>query len=100
VNTWCGQRHFAKLSAARHAKVVLVLYDDPKGGYPKSYARDELPVITHYPDQFGKPGQTTPTPTKSQVPQDLQQPGHRDQHQQASCCSISCVSWRWVQPVA
>ncbi|MFL4902847.1 NAD-dependent formate dehydrogenase [Streptomyces sp. MMS24-I2-30] len=39
------------------AKVLCVLYDDPTGGYPTSYARDGLPVIDHYPG-----GQTTPTP--------------------------------------
>ena len=40
------------------AKVVCVLYPDPVDGYPKTYARDDIPKITHYPD-----GQTTPTPT-------------------------------------
>ena len=40
------------------AKIVLVLYDDPVDGYPKSYARDDIPKITKYPD-----GQTTPTPS-------------------------------------
>src|ERR1700733_11482559 len=39
------------------AKVVCVLYDDPVDGYPKSYVRDDLPKLTHYPD-----GQTLPTP--------------------------------------
>jgi formate dehydrogenase len=39
------------------AKVLCVLYDDPVDGYPKSYARDDIPVITGYPG-----GQTTPTP--------------------------------------
>ena len=39
------------------AKVVCVLYDNPIGGYPKSYPRDDLPKIDHYPD-----GQTLPTP--------------------------------------
>src|ERR1700683_352285 len=39
------------------AKVVCVLYDDPVTGYPKSYARDGLPVLERYPD-----GQTLPTP--------------------------------------
>ena len=39
------------------AKVLCVLYDDPKDGYPTSYARDDLPKIDHYPG-----GQTTPTP--------------------------------------
>ena len=40
------------------AKVVCVLYDDPVDGYPKSYARDDIPNITKYPD-----GQTAPTPS-------------------------------------
>ena len=39
------------------AKVVCVLYDDPVDGYPKSYARDDIPKITKYPD-----GQTAPSP--------------------------------------
>jgi formate dehydrogenase len=39
------------------AKVLCVLYDDPLGGYPKSYARDGVPKIDHYPG-----GQTAPTP--------------------------------------
>jgi formate dehydrogenase len=39
------------------AKVVCVLYDDPIDGYPKSYARDDLPKIERYAD-----GQTLPTP--------------------------------------
>ncbi|MDB5404632.1 MAG: NAD-dependent formate dehydrogenase [Rhodopila sp.] len=39
------------------AKVVCVLYDDPVDGYPKTYARDDLPKISHYPG-----GQTLPTP--------------------------------------
>src|SRR3984893_7059597 len=41
------------------SKVVCVLYDDPVDGYPKSYARDDLPKLTHYPD-----GQTLPSPEK------------------------------------
>src|SRR5919106_1014992 len=41
------------------AKVVCVLYDDPISGYPKSYARDDIPKIERYPG-----GQTTPTPEK------------------------------------
>ena len=40
------------------AKVVCVLYDDPVDGYPKKYARDDIPEITKYPD-----GQTAPTPS-------------------------------------
>jgi formate dehydrogenase len=39
------------------AKIVCVLYDDPVTGYPKTYARDDLPKIEAYPD-----GQTLPTP--------------------------------------
>lgn len=39
------------------SKVVCVLYDDPVGGYPKSYPRDGLPKIDRYPG-----GQTLPTP--------------------------------------
>ena len=39
------------------AKVLCVLYDDPVTGYPKSYARDNVPVIKAYPG-----GQTLPTP--------------------------------------
>src|ERR1700722_6649664 len=39
------------------AKVVCVLYDDPVDGYPRSYARDDLPKIERYPN-----GQTLPTP--------------------------------------
>src|SRR5580704_15357598 len=41
------------------SKVVWVLYDDPVDGYPKSYVRDDLPKLTHYPG-----GQTLPTPKK------------------------------------
>jgi formate dehydrogenase len=41
------------------AKVLCVLYDDPVDGYPKTYARDDIPKIDHYPD-----GMTTPTPSK------------------------------------
>jgi formate dehydrogenase len=41
------------------AKVLCVLYDDPITGYPKSYARADVPKINHYPG-----GQTTPTPKK------------------------------------
>src|SRR5438067_7562608 len=39
------------------AKVICVLYDDPVDGYPKTYARDDIPKLDHYPD-----GQTLPTP--------------------------------------
>ncbi|MFD3919694.1 NAD-dependent formate dehydrogenase [Streptomyces sp. NPDC058595] len=40
------------------AKILCVLYDDPTDGRPTTYARDDLPVIDHYPG-----GQTTPTPS-------------------------------------
>jgi formate dehydrogenase len=39
------------------AKVLCVLYDDPVDGYPKSYARDDVPKLDRYSD-----GQTLPTP--------------------------------------
>jgi formate dehydrogenase len=39
------------------AKILCVLYDDPVDGYPESYPRDEIPVISSYPG-----GQTAPTP--------------------------------------
>jgi formate dehydrogenase len=39
------------------AKVICVLYDDPVGGYPKTYPRDDIPRLQRYPD-----GQTLPTP--------------------------------------
>ncbi len=38
-------------------KILCVLYDDPVDGYPKSYARDDVPSLQRYPD-----GQTLPTP--------------------------------------
>src|SRR5919109_2193969 len=41
------------------ATVLCVLYDDPVGGYPPSYARDGIPTIERYPD-----GQSTPTPER------------------------------------
>ena len=40
------------------AKVLCVLYDDPAGGYPTSYARDGVPELKHYPG-----GQTLPSPS-------------------------------------
>ncbi|HEV3156274.1 MAG TPA: NAD-dependent formate dehydrogenase [Candidatus Baltobacteraceae bacterium] len=39
------------------AKVLCVLYDDPIDGYPKTYARDDIPRIDQYPG-----GRRTPTP--------------------------------------
>ena len=41
------------------AKILCVLYDDPITGYPKSYARNDIPKIDQYPG-----GQTAPTPEK------------------------------------
>src|SRR5262245_40587485 len=41
------------------SKVVCVLYEDPVDGYPDSYARDDLPKLSHYPD-----GETLPNPDK------------------------------------
>ena len=39
------------------AKVLCVLYDDPIDGFPKTYARPDIPKIERYPG-----GQTVPTP--------------------------------------
>jgi formate dehydrogenase len=39
------------------ANVLCVLYDDPIDGYPKSYARDDIPKLDQYPG-----GQTLPSP--------------------------------------
>jgi formate dehydrogenase len=41
------------------AKVLCVLYEDPVTGYPASYARDEIPVLSGYPD-----GQALPAPAR------------------------------------
>jgi formate dehydrogenase len=41
------------------AKVLCVLYPDPIGGYPPTYARDSVPTITRYDN-----GQTAPTPNQ------------------------------------
>jgi formate dehydrogenase len=41
------------------ARVLCVLYDDPVGGYPGSYAGDGVPKIERYPGS-----QTTPTPKR------------------------------------
>jgi formate dehydrogenase len=40
------------------AKVLCVLYNDPVGGYPTTYARDDMPAIMSYPG-----GQNAPTPS-------------------------------------
>jgi formate dehydrogenase len=39
------------------AKVLCVLYDDPIDGMPRSYPRDAIPKLDHYPD-----GTSLPTP--------------------------------------
>ena len=36
-------------------KVLAILYDDPKGGMPSKYARDDLPKIDKYPDGMSLP---------------------------------------------
>ena len=36
-------------------KILCILYDDPKGGMPKSYALSELPKIDKYPDGMSLP---------------------------------------------
>src|SRR5918999_1801640 len=41
------------------ATIICVLYDDPKDGYPTSYARGDVPTIERYYD-----GTTTPTPER------------------------------------
>ena len=38
-------------------KILCVLYDDPKGGMPKSYPLSSLPKLDKYPD-----GMTLPSP--------------------------------------
>jgi len=38
-------------------KILCILYDDPKGGMPKSYPVKELPKLEKYPD-----GMSLPTP--------------------------------------
>ncbi len=39
------------------ATILCVLYPDPVEGFPKTYARSDVPVISSYPG-----GQTAPTP--------------------------------------
>ena len=41
-------------------KILCVLYDDPKGGMPKSYPLKDLPKLVKYPD-----GMTLPSPKGS-----------------------------------
>ena len=54
-----GVRVFEAGRGTEVANVLCVLYDDPVGGFPMSYARDEVPKIGRYFD-----GQTTPTPER------------------------------------
>jgi formate dehydrogenase len=53
------------------AKVVSILYDDPVEGYPNEYSRSSVPKIESYPDQFGNPGQTAPSPNDASSFQDV-----------------------------
>jgi formate dehydrogenase len=39
------------------AKILCVLYPDPENGFPKTYARDDIPTIARYEN-----GQTAPNP--------------------------------------
>jgi formate dehydrogenase len=39
------------------AKILCVLYEDPVNGYPKTYARNDIPMIDRYDN-----GQSAPTP--------------------------------------
>ena len=50
-------REILKLILGDKMKVLCVLYDDPKGGMPKSYALSDLPKLEKYPD-----GMTLPSP--------------------------------------
>ena len=45
------------MSNRSNQKIVCVLYDDPKNGFPPKYARDSIPELAQYPD-----GQSLPTP--------------------------------------
>ena len=38
-------------------KILCILYDDPKNGMPKRYAKDSIPALENYPD-----GMSLPTP--------------------------------------
>jgi formate dehydrogenase len=48
---------FPAQEAHAMAKVVCVLYEDPVGGYPKTYPRDDIPSFSTYPN-----GQSVPSP--------------------------------------
>jgi hypothetical protein len=41
--------------ATMAAKVLCVLYDDPVGGYPKSYPRPGIPTLEQYPNGQSMP---------------------------------------------
>ena len=72
----CRPRPAQRQGVHQWPKVLAVLYDDPVDGYPKSYARDDIPKIDHYPD-----GQTTPS-------------AERDRLQTGRACSAACpASW-------
>ena len=43
-------------------KVLCILYDDPKGGMPKSYPLSELPKLEKYPDGMTCLLYTSPSP--------------------------------------
>lgn len=47
------------MTVSQKPVVLLVLYDDPVKGYPPTYARDDIPKITHYPG-----GASAPTPSR------------------------------------
>src|SRR5207249_6182606 len=49
--------HDKREGVTHMAKVLCVLYDDPVEGYPKSYARGDIPKVERYPG-----GQTVPSP--------------------------------------
>ena len=54
-------------SPGEKQKIVCVLYDDPADGYPPRYARDDIPILTVYPD-----GQSMPSPSATDfTPGDL-----------------------------
>src|SRR5437899_171984 len=62
LSMWNCREHALSLKScvARRktmAKIVCVLYEDPVDGYPRSYARDDIPKIKAYPG-----GQTLPAP--------------------------------------
>jgi formate dehydrogenase len=52
-----GRKQNSIRKEAAVAKILCVLYDDPRDGYPPAYARDSLPILDSYPG-----GQTLPTP--------------------------------------